>query len=364
MCNIPLRVSAASCILRPSLREKGLKDMTQATFTFTGDKRIVEALETLTNAMGGSAPCSTGMIQGSVNPFAGYLLRLFDVWKAFVVSPRRPDCSASTLESYRQQWNMFKEWSASTTMDRVDTKTVDAYCAHLHSRGICNGTFNKHVSLLSLVWRVLKVEPNPWAEVVKKKHRPISHRALTLDELSRLLKQVEHDEWHTAVMVGAYTGLRMGDVLTLRCGEIQAGGIVRVPMKTDRRSGGKVVRVPLHPSLAAEFPEWVHSKAESDFVLPTLAVEYQRDRSGVSRRFQCILERAGIVTSENGTVGFHSLRHTFVSMMRGAGVAESVVMSMVGHSSGAMTAHYTHTDFGAAQAAVGKLPVITPTAQG
>jgi hypothetical protein len=56
------------------------------------------------------------------------------------------------------------------------------------------------------------------------------------------------------------------------------------------------------------------------------------------------------------TVGFHSLRHTFVSLCRAAGTPLSVVEAIVGHSSPAMTQHYTHTGEVAARAAIALLP--------
>jgi hypothetical protein len=60
-------------------------------------------------------------------------------------------------------------------------------------------------------------------------------------------------------------------------------------------------------------------------------------------------------------VGFHSLRHTFVSLCREANAPLAVVEAIVGHSNPAMTRHYTHTSEAAAGAAVAALPDITST---
>jgi hypothetical protein len=57
-------------------------------------------------------------------------------------------------------------------------------------------------------------------------------------------------------------------------------------------------------------------------------------------------------------VGFHSLRHTFVSMCRESGAPLSVVENLVGHHSPELTRHYTHTSIEAAQGAVALLPSI------
>ena len=58
-------------------------------------------------------------------------------------------------------------------------------------------------------------------------------------------------------------------------------------------------------------------------------------------------------------VGFHSLRHTFVSLCRQADAPLSVVESIVGHSNPAMTRHYSHVGDREAQRAIAALPSIT-----
>ena len=57
-------------------------------------------------------------------------------------------------------------------------------------------------------------------------------------------------------------------------------------------------------------------------------------------------------------VGFHSLRHTFVSLCRESNAPLAVVECIVGHSSPAMTRHYTHVGELAAGRAVALLPSV------
>ena len=53
-------------------------------------------------------------------------------------------------------------------------------------------------------------------------------------------------------------------------------------------------------------------------------------------------KKAGITYGRNGRLGFvfHDLRHSFVTHARKAGVQESVIMAIVGHSSRAMLDRY------------------------
>jgi integrase len=50
-------------------------------------------------------------------------------------------------------------------------------------------------------------------------------------------------------------------------------------------------------------------------------------------------------------VGFHSLRHTYVSLQAERGIPQSTVQAIVGHGSPAMTVHYTHITDKAAEMA-------------
>ena len=58
-------------------------------------------------------------------------------------------------------------------------------------------------------------------------------------------------------------------------------------------------------------------------------------------------------------VGFHSLRHTFVSLSANAGAPLAIVQAIVGHSNPAMTRHYFHEQESALTTAVAALPDVT-----
>ena len=62
--------------------------------------------------------------------------------------------------------------------------------------------------------------------------------------------------------------------------------------------------------------------------------------------------RAGLELS------FHCLRHTAVSLLKDAGVPDSVVMALVGHGSVAMSHRYTHVGTESLARAVQSLPEV------
>ena len=58
-------------------------------------------------------------------------------------------------------------------------------------------------------------------------------------------------------------------------------------------------------------------------------------------------------------VGFHSLRHTYVSLHAESGTPAGIIQANVGHSNPAMTRHYTHVSETAALEYAQRLPGLT-----
>jgi hypothetical protein len=106
----------------------------------------------------------------------------------------------------------------------------------------------------------------------------------------------------------------------------------------------------------------------AEYVLPETASLYMQNICLVTNRIQSHFKSCGIQLHKPGTekdgnravveVGFHSLRHTFVSLCRESNAPLAVVESIVGHSNPSMTRHYTHVGELAAGRAVAALPSI------
>jgi len=161
--------------------------------------------------------------------------------------------------------------------------------------------------------------------------------------------------------------LRLVDCALLEWGAIDLARnrIMTIPRKTKRHAHGKPVVIPLHPTLAALLAE-IPPKGRKGYLLPTIAATYLDDDTKLSRRIQAIFTNAGIRTQTTAAgerakvdIGFHSLRHTFVSLSANAGAPLAVVQAIVGHSNPAMTRHYFHESEAALQSAVAALPSIS-----
>lgn len=304
------------------------------------------------------------------------LLSIGQAWTEFLASPNRPDSGASTLRQYEFQWQAFADWMSEKHPDiltlRDLTKALaEKYAANLNHGKLSPSTYNKHLNLLTLVFRVVKHKArftdNPWEEIQRKRIVANSRRELTIDELRKICQSAS-GELRFLLALGIYTGLRLGDCATLRWCEVDLprGMIRRIPNKTARRNPRPVI-VPIHPILRGMLSE-TPVKKRGDYVLSEMAALYNRRSDMVTDLVQRHFKACGIALHKPDTgkegkravveVGFHSLRHTFVSLCRESNAPLAVVESIVGHSNPAMTRHYTHVGELAAGRAVALLPAV------
>jgi len=296
-------------------------------------------------------------------------------WLKYMAAPNRPDSGPGTLRMYEGQYKAFASWMAKEHPAAVAFRDVtediaEQYAGHLAARGLSANSFNKHTNLLKLVFKVLakpaRLAFNPWDAIGRKRAISNSRRELTVEEL-KAVYEAATGEIRLLFAIGIYTGLRLGDAATLRWAEtdLHRRLIRRIPNKTARRNPKPVI-VPIHEDLAAMLDE-APPEERGEFVLPECAELYSIENGArLAKRIQEHFTACGIRTTKPGTggdagravteVGFHSLRHSFVSLCSESGVPLSVVQSIVGHTSPAMTNHYTHVGELAAGAAVAGLP--------
>jgi len=336
--------------------------------------------------------------EAAANEKANPPLSLADAWAAYDASSERPDSGADTLRRYGGYWNQFTDWlkikNAPTEFLRdITPQMAREYATHLTRSKASPNTFNKHTGFLRLFFRVLeepaRMEGNPFGKIKRKKLKTEVRRELSLAELQTVLDSAE-DELQTLLYLGTFTGLRLGDCCTLKWGEVDLdrGIIRRVPSKTAGASS-KPVTIGIPSSLFGKLAETSKSKRKG-YVVPSYAALYTHEnhdgkrirQSMITEQIQAHFRNLGINTHKECTgtqlkpdpekpgkyiekktnkravveVGFHSLRHTYVSLQAESGTPQAVVQAIVGHGNPAMTRHYTHIGEEAAKAAALAMP--------
>ena len=304
-------------------------------------------------------------------------LDLTAAWTAYKDAPNRPDSGQRTLEGYKSQFDRFTVWMQKNHPDLTELRSVTEEIAFQFAgelgRTLTPNSFNKYLVLLRRMWKVLhktaRLTLNPWENLDNKLLATHSRRELTIDELKSVCSAVS-GEMRVLFAVGLYCGLRLGDAVLLKWSnvDLKRHVIFIVPAKTARRSNGKVLRIPLHGSLYSMLAD-TSADDRHGYVMKELAELYERDDTALVKRISKVFEACKIVTrckvagySRLGVdVGYHSLRHSFVSLSANAGSSLAAVQAVVGHSNPAMTRHYLHADQNIVKNAVYALPDVTGT---
>ena len=281
---------------------------------------------------------------------------LASAWPAFVALDKevRPDPGPATLAQYESHWNTFAVWieknaPAVKTLAGVRESHAADFVRHLNNGGLSVGRVNKYKRFLKMFFRVMLAGgENPFSAMKAQTDNQTAKQPFTVEELRKIVEKAG-GEMRTLYLLGAGTGLRLGDCCTLLWGEVDLARrlILRVPNKTARK--GETVKIGMPPWLVEPLAALPRT---APYVLPGLAAEYLAGKApDITKRIGTHLEGCGILTVKPGTgegtgrravvlKGFHSFRHSYVSLNADAGTPQATMQKLVGHGSPMMTLHY------------------------
>jgi integrase len=203
-----------------------------------------------------------------------------------------------------------------------------------------------HAVNIGVLGAVPKLDRN-----VKPKKAENRKRFLTRDEAMRLVAFCGNRPWlQDIIAVALNQGLRLGEVLGLQWDDVDfANGKlhVRHNLGRDRKlgtpKGGKAASIDLMPAARAVLHELrLDNPNGSGFVFVNTLGE-PRHHKDVQRGFNVARAKAGLPVTFDGTVTFHSLRHTAITWLANhPGVDIAYVRDFARHSSLAITNGYVH----------------------
>lgn len=272
-------------------------------------------------------------------------LALSLIWEKYSTHHTQAQRTARTQNSKRIVWFRFLKW-INTKFPQVDTindisrDIAGAYIASIKDKS--SATFNNEKNSLSSIWQVLMIEAgmneNIWRLFKGAENDSTRYRNFSVDEVMLIISK-SSQFWRVAVAIAFYTGLRFKDVVLLRKSQIHDDYIILTPAKTKR--GKKDVQIFIHPDLMKILAAWTaDSDTAEDYVFPDTVKKYENPK--FQREFGKILDACKIKADSRGGVGFHSLRHTFVTINEEIGTDRKVIQGVVGHGSPVMTGHYSH----------------------
>ncbi len=278
--------------------------------------------------------------------------------------------SERTLSRYRQVIRDFLTHlgpRAEAQLASVSPGDITSFRNKLHEEGraanTCNSIIKGALSGPFEVARKLGFIPlNPVSVVqpLRSRGEGVGGEPFTPSEMAQLIEAAQGD-WRGAVLLGATSGLRLGDVANL-CWE--SVDMTADLLRVETKKTGKVVVLPMHP----EFANWLSMRPRGIGkapVFPELTGKLIAGRRGLSVQFRDISKKAGIVgrivTREGkgratNSKTFHALRHGFVSALANAGVAPDIRQRLAGHASAEVHGIYTHHELKTLREAIEKLP--------
>ena len=196
-------------------------------------------------------------------------------------------------------------------------------------------------------------------------------RPFTVAEIQTLLTKAGDTELRGLIVFGLFGGLRLGDIARLRWDnvDLEEKELTFTVKKTGRRQ-----TIPIAPPLVNYLVETLSAPDNPNTPLfPKAAALAKNKVSMLSNQFHELLVQCGLATKQSkeatgegrnkarttNELSFHSLRHSFVSALKAAGVGEAVAMALAGHSSAAISRAYTKIPAEVLAAAVAKLPDVT-----
>jgi integrase len=308
---------------------------------------------------------------------SGQSLRVFSVreWLENFVKQKRKAKAEKTAARHEQMTNEFVAFlgpRAERNIAAITTKDITDFRDDRHSLGLTPTTVNLDVTVLSAAFAaavrqgLIPVNPCAGVEALKDKGQ---HRkdTFTTEQIGALLNVAE-GEWKGLILVAFYTGQRLGDCATVCWRNIDLVSEMKAIRFQQEKTGEELVSM-IHPELEDYLLSLPTAKNDDDFLFPAIAEQAQRNISPLSKVFRKLMKLANIESRKVRAAGkgavrtvyglsFHSLRHSFNSILANAGVSEEMRMALTGHKSRDVHQRYTHHELERMRAAVSLLPRI------
>jgi len=266
--------------------------------------------------------------------------------------------------SYRKAIDSFLvhcDRKADLPLAAIQPQDARAYVASLQSANYAPKTISIYGKVLRSAFKQAVTDGlipnNPFGSAIptsaKASTKAHQRGVFTSAEVRSLLSAAQNcpTDWHTAVLVGVYTGARLRDCCRIQWEDLD---LAEGKLSLHQLKTGSRIEVPIHAELLRHLEAATSAKGKprDGFLTPTLAKAETGGAHGLSRQFLEIMKQAGVSAGKvsEGTRrrqherGFHSLRHTFISALAAADIPAELRMKLSGHADIKSHSGYTHTE--------------------
>lgn len=194
-----------------------------------------------------------------------------------------------------------------------------------------NSTINRYVAMLKKMFNLCVknklITENPCIGIKMLREPNYKIRYLTDEEQKQLFNAIKDVDFLNLVKFALYTGMRRGEILSLKWENIENDFIQILDSKS-----GKSRKIPKVGNLKLLLEQIPH---ENEYV-------FYNKQTGtrffdIKRQFSTAIKNAGITDFR-----FHDLRHTAATRMVRAGIDLVVVKELLGHANIQTTMRYAH----------------------
>ena len=282
--------------------------------------------------------------------------------------------NANTREKYQAVVNSFQSnlgAKANAILSSVTYRDAIEYLNQRSALNIAPKTLSVDAKILSSAFNLAKrlqiIQENPFEKALALKPIEVSSskKAVFSKEEIQALVTIANPDWKAVILLGVYCGARLTDCSTMRWENINLGKRKICYYSTKNK---KQIELPLHPALY-DFFNSLETKTDKDaYISPSLAGKSTSGKSGLSGAFTRLMESAGIDPERIDGKGkrkfsaktFHSLRHSFNSMLANSGVSQETRMKLIGHASEQINDQYTHIQMETLRRDIEQLPSFKP----
>ena len=283
--------------------------------------------------------------------------------------------SPNTIASYRDTFRLLLQFAqqqtskppTKLTMELLEPGFLATFLNHLEvERGICARSRNVRLAAIHSFFRFVSFTEPSYLALAQRvlampskrfDRRPIEY--LTRPEIEALLSAPDRATWggrrdYTLLLVATQTGLRVSELVGLRCDDVVlgVGGSIRCKGK-----GRKERSTPLRKDVVGTLRAWMRERlvAPTDPLFPS-ARGGGLSRDAAERILAKHVDSAGkqCPTLAKKHVSMHVLRHSIAMDLLHQGVDRSVIALWLGHESIETTEVYLHASMAMKEKALAK----------
>jgi integrase len=316
----------------------------------------------------------------------GYDKALFgDVLDTWMTEVLKPSVSVSTYRRYTTEYTARLKSCELSSVKLKDIKSINIqslYNALLKDNTIETVHFTHRLIRMFFNYCVKAeiIGRNPIAAVeLPKRRKSEKNKALSRESVDIIVAAAKGNIAYFIYVFAVFTGLRQGEVLALTHADIDVkNDVISVNKSLSRiliageyrdvvtptKTEGSIREIPLLPEVKALLLEHIVSEKKKHL---RLGIPFKNDRPLFTSSTGEYLIGSAVYRSLNNMLGkigvekttFHSLRHTFCTLLAENGVPLKTASVLMGHSTIAMTAEiYTHVNNKELKKGIEKLSVL------